>query len=119
VFVTLLLNLVFWWITAWFFLQAQPEISTPVLIFFTLATALLYLAAYLLLPGRTVEELEVGQAKFELPGTPFFACLLAHYGTMSAYAMITAAGRSETRPASDPGILLLGAIVVLSAVENP
>lgn len=78
-----------WWMIGWQFLRPQPEISGANLFFWTFATALLYLAAYLLIPG--IVESHSGadrNVEFELPSRAFFVCLALHFAFLPAYSLV-------------------------------
>lgn len=80
------LNLVMWWIVGWRFLQNLAEISVATLMFWTSATALLYLAAYILVPGSAEGHSgHDARTNFKLPGLAFFGCLAAHFAMFAAY----------------------------------
>ncbi len=83
----LLLALVAWWIAGWQVLRAQAEISLATLVIWTLATALYYLAAYLLVPVRLIDGSREPHANSERPSGAFFLCLAAHFGLMLGYAL--------------------------------
>ena len=96
----LFLALVGWWMAGWQVLRVQTEISFVTLIFWTIATALLYLSAYLLVPATIVDRTgDLGA---------FFTCLAAHFGLVSVY-MIVALESEFDSP------LITGAITIISA----
>ncbi len=84
----LFLALVGWWMFGWQVLRMQTDISFVTLIFWTIATALLYLSAYLLVPATIVDRSGGPETNFELPRGAFFACLAAHFGLMFVYAIV-------------------------------
>ena len=102
---TLFLALVGWWMAGWQVMRVQAEISLVTLVFWTVATALLYLSAYLLVPAGIVDRSGGPETNFELPPGAFFLCLAAHFGLVLVY-MIVALG-------SGFGALVTGAITGL------
>jgi hypothetical protein len=84
----LFLALLGWWMAGWQVLQVQAEISLVTLVFWTSATALLYLSAYLLVPATIVERSGGPETNFQLPGGAFFACLAAHFVLMAVYMTV-------------------------------
>ena len=85
--VGLLLNLVIWWMAMWSMLRSQPEISQGILITVTTATALLYLATFLLLPGKSADAFPDADTSTEPPRGAFFICLAAHYAMGLTYTV--------------------------------
>ncbi len=104
----LCLALVAWWNLGWQVLRVQAEISFVTLVFWTFATALLYLSAYLLVPATIVDRSGGPETNFELPGGAFFACLAAHFGLMLVYATVALGGGLGT-------LVTLGVITVITA----
>ena len=100
------LTLVAWWMVGWTVLRAQSEISFVTLVFWTFATALLYLSAYLLVPGTVVDRSGGPETNFELPRRAFFACLAAHFGLVFVYLILALGGLGST---------VLGAMTIISA----
>jgi hypothetical protein len=115
-----LLNLIFWWIAAWVMLHALSEIAPAVLVVFTLATALLYLAAFVLLLERTAAPIEPAHTGFDLPQRPFFVCLAAHFMVMFVYTMRTLPGDLPNLMASNLFMVgLIGTSLAGLWVETP
>ena len=104
----LFLAQVAWWMIGWQALRGQGEISFVTLVFWTFATALLYLSAYLLVPATIADRPGGPEANFELPGGAFFACLAAHFGLMLVYAIVALGSGLGT-------LVTLGAITIITA----
>ncbi len=104
----LLLALVAWWIAGWQVLRAQAEISLATLVIWTLATALYYLAAYLLVPGTIIDGSREQHANSGLPSRSFFLCLAAHFGLMLVYAVVVGVIESSL------GFIITASLVVVS-----
>ncbi len=65
----LLLTMVGWWMNAWMTLRGQAEIAFSTLFIWIVATALLYLAAYVLIPGTSTGSASGSGGAFPpLPG---------------------------------------------------
>ncbi len=104
----LFLTLVTWWMLGWQVLRVQAEISFETLVFWTFATALLYLSAYLLVPATIVDRSGGPETNSELPRGPFFACLAAHFGLMLVYLIVAlGSGLGD--------LVTVGAITIISA----
>ncbi len=106
----LFLTLVVWWMLGWQVLRVQAQISLGTLVFWTFATALLYLSAYLLVPATIVDRSGGPETNSELPRGAFFACLAAHFALMLVYTIVA--------PPLGSGLgerVTLGAITIVSA----
>ncbi len=104
----LFLTLVAWWMLGWQVLRVRAEISLGTLVFWTFATALLYLSAYLLVPATIVAQSGGPETNFELPPRAFFACLAAHFGLVLVYLNVAALG-------SGLSSTVLGTMTIISA----
>ncbi len=82
--VLLFLVHVAWWMVGWQVLRQQAEISLGTLAFWSFATALLYLAAYVLVSGSE------GIGSLRLPNRAFFVCLALHFGVLPLFGVATA-----------------------------
>jgi hypothetical protein len=79
--VVVLVNLGGWWIAVWNILHRKVEIEFAILLAGTLATALLFLASYVLIESRPVGGAEHAR-EFAIPGPAFFYCLGAHFAVV-------------------------------------
>ena len=108
--------LVAWWMVGWRFLRQQVEISFASLVFWMFATAVLYLAAYLLVP-RNVASLrgDDQETNFDLPNRAFFVCLAVHYGAFLMYIVTDLARVVESSPVTNGRLPFLPILIITSA----
>ena len=76
----LVFNLVGWWYAGWAIFADRTEIGAAALIVWVVATSLLYLAAYVLIPNAGLAAASDSQAKPPPLPAAFFFCLAAHFG---------------------------------------
>jgi hypothetical protein len=76
----LVFNLVGWWYAGWAIFADRAEIGAAALIVWVVATSLLYLAAYVLIPNAGLAAASDSQAKPPPLPAAFFFCLAAHFG---------------------------------------
>ena len=114
--IILSIALVAWWVAGWRFLRQQAEISFASLVFWMFATAVLYLAAYLLVP-RNVASLhgDDRDTNFDLPNRAFFVCLAVHYGAFLLYVVTDLALVVESSPVTNGRLPFLPMLIIASA----
>ena len=75
----LLLTMVGWWMTAWATLRGQAEYAFSTLSIWFVATALLYLAAYVLIPGTSIGSARGSGSSLRPLPSAFYLYLAAHF----------------------------------------
>jgi hypothetical protein len=104
----ILMNLIGWWIVCWTAFSALKEVGGAILVPWVVATALLYLAAYALVPStEPLRDRAPGSNLFPLL-PHFYLCLAAHFGVTLVLFFSVAPGDSA-------GILLAGLMIPISA----
>ena len=113
--VALLLTLVGWWMSAWMILRGQAEIAFSTLSIWIVATAFLYLAAYVLIPGTAIWSADGPRSGLRPVRSPFYLYLAAHFGVVLLHGiarsilLVTDAGPStEPNPSLVPSAIMTG-----------
>ena len=110
--IAILGNLIGWWIAVWNIMREQVEISLATLFVGILATSLLYLAAYVLIPGAPIDGAREGGANLHSPRAAFYYCLGAHFGVVALVIFFfeTVVGTGFTLP-----FVMVGTLAAVSA----
>ena len=104
----LLLTMVGWWMNAWMTLRGQAEIAFSTLFIWIVATALLYLAAYVLIPGTSTGS-GSGPGSSLRPVRPaFYLFLAAHFGVV---VLLGLARKIFVVADGDPSTTLISSLV--------
>ncbi len=120
----LLLTMVGWWMSAWTTLRGQAEIGFSTLFIWIVATALLYLAAYVLIPG-TSESASGPGSSLRPVRSAFYLYLAAHFGVavlqqLTQQTFVVAEGGPSTAliPSVVPAMIMGGVSAVGAALHS-
>ncbi len=115
----LLLTMVGWWMSAWTTLRLQAEIPFSTLFMWIVATALLYLAAYVLIPGASVGSGSGPGPRLRPVRSAFYLYLSAHFGMVLLLGLtgqISWVADGDPSTALIPNLLPTAMMTGLSAV---
>jgi hypothetical protein len=105
--VALIFVLVAWWMIGWLVLGGQTELAFTTLFLWVVASAFLYLAAFVLLPGAAIGEAGDPREHLRPLRAAFYFCLAGHFGVVFLVVL--------TRGGGGWGTANIGILAVLSA----
>ena len=102
----LLITMVAWWHVGWVTFRGRPEIDLGTSFAWIFATALFYLAVFVLVPNTLAQEYSSEVGTLRPPRPAFYLCLAAHFvaGSLVSEAIF------ESR-----GVILMSMMVLASA----
>jgi hypothetical protein len=95
--------LVAWWMIGWVVLRGQSELAFTTLFLWVVASALLYLGTFVLLPGAVIGEAGDPREHLRPLRAAFYFCLAGHFGVVLLVTL--ARGVADGWGAANIGIL--------------
>ncbi|MBW2385750.1 MAG: hypothetical protein JRG92_19125 [Deltaproteobacteria bacterium] len=121
----ILLVMVGWWMTGWTALRVQAEIAFSTLFVWIVASALLYLAAYVLVPGTSIEPGSGSEASLRPVRSAFYLYLAAHFAlafllglTQGTFVVTDGASSTALLPSLIPAAMMTGLSAVGAALHS-
>jgi hypothetical protein len=104
--VALLVTMIAWWHVGWTTFRGRPEIDLGTSFAWSFATALFYLAAFVLVPHTIAQEDSSEVGTLRSPAPAFYLCLAAHF----------VAGTLLSNPTFESGgVIIMSTLVLVSA----